>query len=77
MSFKDISYLELLQPTFSAKIKKHLNICCKGHHEEHFFEIILNLDKWFRKRCCFKTFLNMRVLATSLFGGVEPFVQFW
>ena len=28
----------------------------RGHHEEHFCKIILNLDQWFR-RCCLKMFL--------------------
>ena len=28
----------------------------RGHHEEHFCEIILNLDKRFRRRSHFKTF---------------------
>ena len=26
-----------------------------GHYEEHFYEIILNLDQWFR-RCCLEVF---------------------
>ena len=29
----------------------------RGHYEEHFCELILNLDQWFRRRCCLKTFL--------------------
>ena len=49
--------------------------CGKGHHEVHFCEIILNLDKWFRSRCCFKDFLS-RALAANLFDGAKPFLQF-
>ena len=29
----------------------------RGTYEEHFCEIILNLDQWFRRRCCLKIFL--------------------
>ena len=29
----------------------------RGHNEEHFFEMILNLDRWFWKKCCLKIFL--------------------
>ena len=31
----------------------------RGHHEEHFCEIIQNLDHWLRRRCHLKTFLIM------------------
>ena len=47
MSFKDISYLELWQ-IFLAK-QNHLSNFGRRHHEKHFYEIILNLDKWFRR----------------------------
>ena len=60
MWFKDISYLELLQPFYSGK-QNHLCNLGRGHHEEHFCEIILNLDQWFR-RCHLKVFLP-RALA--------------
>ena len=45
------------------------NLCyfCKGHYEEQFCEIILNLDNWFRRRCRLKTFL---IKSSS-----SPFVQ--
>ena len=26
------------------------------HHEEQFSELILNLDQWFKRRCCLKIF---------------------
>ena len=48
-------YLELCQP-LSAE-QNHLCNFGRGHHEEHFCEMILNLDQWFRRRCHFKTFL--------------------
>ena len=41
---------------FSAE-QNHLCNFGKGHHEEHFCEIILNLDKWFRI-CQLNTFLT-------------------
>ena len=46
----------------------------RGHYEEHFYENILNSDKWLRR--CLKYFLS-RALAAILFGGAEPFGQFW
>ena len=38
----------------------------KGHYEEQFSKIILNLDQWFRRRCRLKIFLS---------GALGPFVQ--
>ena len=40
----------------------------RGYHEEQFCEIILNLDKWFKRRCCLKYFLS-GALAALLFSG--------
>ena len=45
------------------------------YYEEHFCEIILNLDQWFRKRCLLKIFLFL-ALAAILISGAERFVQF-
>ena len=39
----------------------------RGYYEEQFCEIILNLDKWFRRRCLLKLFL--------IWGSGGPFVQ--
>ena len=47
--FKYISYLEFWWP--------FLFIFGRGHFEDYFCEIILNFDRWFRRRCHFKTFL--------------------
>ena len=49
MSFKDMSYLEFWQ-SFCLAEQNHL-ICNfgRGHHEEKICEIILNLDKIFRR----------------------------
>ena len=54
MSFKDVSYLERWRPFCSAE-GNHLCNCsaewnhlcnfCRGHHEGHFCELILNLDQ--------------------------------
>ena len=35
----------------------------KGYQEEQFCEIILNLDQWFRRRCCLKIVLSGALLA--------------
>ena len=56
MPFKDISYLELLLPLCSVETN-HLGSFRPGHYEEHFCEIILNLDQWFRRRCHLKIFI--------------------
>ena len=44
MTFKDISYLELWWPIFLAE-RNHLCFVGRGHHEEHFCKIILNLNQ--------------------------------
>ena len=54
-SFKDISYLKLWQPLLAEQ--NHLCNFGRGHHEEHFCEIILNLDQCFR-RCRLKAFIT-------------------
>ena len=68
-----MSYLELLQLFCSAELN-HLCNCGRGYQEEQFCEIILNLEKWIR--CQLKDFLS-GTLAAVVFGGVEPFMQFW
>ena len=74
MSFKDISYLELWQPSCSTE-QNHLCNYGRGYHEEQFCEIILNLDHWLR-RCLLKDLLS-RALAAFMFSGAELFKQFW
>ena len=56
MWFKDISYQELWQPLCS---EDWIYVCNFGrrHHEEQVYEIILNLDQWFRRKCPLKVFL--------------------
>ena len=56
MLFKAISYLELWWPFCFAE-QNHLRYFGRGHHEENFCEIILNLDQWFRRTWCLKIFL--------------------
>ena len=56
MSFKDISYLELWWPFCSGE-QNHLCNFGRGYYEEQFYEIILNLDQRFRRRCLLKIFL--------------------
>ena len=55
-SLKDISYLALWQPLCSMEWN-HLCNFGRRHHEEQFYEIILNLDQCFRRRCILKKFL--------------------
>ena len=62
MSFKDISYLELWWPFFSAE-RNHLCNFGRGHHEQHSCEIILKSNQWFSKRFCLKIFLIYKALA--------------
>ena len=56
MPFKEISYLELWR-LFCSAGQNHLCNFGRRHHEEKFCEIILNLDQWFKRRCCLKIFL--------------------
>ena len=70
MPFKDISYLELWWPFCSAE-QNHLCNIGSGYHEKQFHEINLTVDLWFR--CPLKEFLS----GALVFGGVEPFMQFW
>ena len=56
MFFKGISYLQLWQPFYSTE-QNHLGNFRRELYEEHFCEIILNLDQWF-KEMLFKIFLN-------------------
>ena len=74
MSFKAISNIELWRP-FRLAEENHLYNFVRGYHEEQFFEIVLNLDQWFRRRCRLKDSLS-RALTAFMFGGAEPFMQF-
>ena len=49
-SYKDIYFLELWQPFCSADQHTSLNFG-RRYDEEHFCEIILNLDQWYRREC--------------------------
>ena len=72
--FKGFSHLELWQP-FCLAERNHLCNFGRWSQEKQFFEIILNLGQWFRRRCLLTDFLS-GALATLLFGGAEPFMQF-
>ena len=48
----------------------------RGHDDEHFCEIVLNLDQQVRRKCCLKIFLIKSSGCHFCLGGVEPFVQF-
>ena len=43
--------------------QNHLCNFGRGHHEEHFCEIIFNLDQWFRRRCHLKDLLTKALAA--------------
>ena len=73
MLLKRISYLELWQPFYSME-RNHLCKFGREYQEEHFYEIILILGQWFRRRCLLNDFLS-GALATLLFSGAEPFMQ--
>ena len=75
MSFKGICYLELWRPFCSAEWN-HLCNFGRRHHKEQFCEIILNLDRCFRKKCHLKIFLIWRP-GGPFYSGVEPFVKSW
>ena len=49
MPFKGISYLELLQPFYSAECN-HLCNFGRGYPEEQFCEIILNLGQGYSRK---------------------------
>ena len=46
--FKYISYLQLWWPFCLAERNRLFNFG-RGHYGEHIYEIILNLDLWFRR----------------------------
>ena len=62
MSYKDISSLELKQPLFSVEWNHLCNIE-RRYHEEQSCKIILNLDQWFRRKCCLKVILSGALTA--------------
>ena len=66
MTFKDISYPELLQPLCSVDWNLLCNIG-RRHPEEQPCEMSLNLDQWFRRKCCLKVFL--------IWSSSSPFIQ--
>ena len=66
VSFKDISYLELWQPLYSADWN-HLSNGGRMHHEEQFCEFFLSFDQWFRSKCRLKVFL--------IWSSGSPFAQ--
>ena len=53
----DLDFISRALPTPFLVDQKHLCNFGRGHHEEHFCKIILNLDQWFRGRRHLKTFL--------------------
>ena len=46
---KSIIFLNFGQGPFPKPERNYLCNFIRGHYEEHFCEIILNLDKWFRR----------------------------
>ena len=77
MSFKDISYLELWWPSCLAEWN-HLCNFSRGNHEEHFCEIILNFDQWFRRKWRLKIFLiwSWQKKRSLLISGGKSFCNF-
>ena len=56
MSLKDFSCLDLWQ-SFCMTEGNHFCNYAGGYYEEYFCEIALNLDSWFRRKCCLNIFL--------------------
>ena len=75
MQFWKRAIIGNIQPLCSVERNNLCNFG-RGYQEEQFCEIILNLGQWFRRRCLLKDFLS-GALATLLFSGAEPFMQFW
>ena len=70
ISFKNISTLAPVAMLFRrTDYSDHFG---RGHHEEHYYEIILNLDQWFRS-CYLMIFLS-RALVAFLFSAAKQFV---
>ena len=67
MMLKNISYLEIWQPLCSVDWNHLCNIG-RRHHEENSYEIILNLDQWFRRKCRLNVFLTWGS-GSLLFSG--------
>ena len=55
MWFKDITYLEVWRHLFSAEQKTIVQ--ARGHYEEQFCKIILNLEQWVRRKCRLEIFI--------------------
>ena len=66
MSFKDNSYQELWQPLCSVDWN-HLCNFGRKYHKEHFCNLILNLDQWFRRKC--------RLKVVFIWSSASPDVQ--
>ena len=69
MLFKEISYPELWLPLCSMEWN-HLCSFGSGPYEEHFCEIILNLDQWFR-RCRLKTLSRIVAVSSDLYYIIQ------
>ena len=69
MLFKNIYFLMLWWP-FCSTQPNHLCKDNRGHDEEHFCEMKLNLDQWYRRRYPLKTFL-IQCSGNPLSSGVH------
>ena len=65
---KIILFLSLIATFFNGS---HLCNCDRDLFEEHFCELILNLEK-----ISFK-YVSILALMASLFSGAQPFLQLW
>ena len=57
---KEVPFIHFLSRALVALYsveKNHVRSFGPGLYEEHFCEMILNLDQWLRRRCRVKTFL--------------------
>ena len=74
MSFYDISIYSS-GPKFVQRNGMVCLIFDRGHHEEHFCEIILDLNKWFRRRFCLMIFKLWRPYCLEAWNRLCHFVR--
>ena len=75
MAFKDISYLELWRP-FCLAERNHLCNFGRGYYEEQLWEIILNLNQWFRRRGLIKDISYLELWWPFCSAGLNHLCNF-
>ena len=73
MLFKDFVYFSS-GGHFVQQCRTICTFMIEGYFGEHLYDIILNLDQWFRRRYCPKK--SILALVAKLLGGAKLFLQF-